>query len=68
MYRSSFELVRESMESVTRAVDLQALTMDGLWDEVGRVATDGYRQSVIARMGFDAEGEQAVSPKIGGAH
>ena len=47
----------EEVTSVTRAVERQALTMIGLLNDVDRVAFDGCRQSVKARLGFDGAGD-----------
>ena len=49
-------------------VELAAVNMDDLWDEVGRSATDEYRESVFERMGLTASGDRAASPEIGSEH
>ena len=58
--------VMESGEAVGRANDLQTVTMESLWDEVEREAPEGYRDAVLERLGFAAEGGRTESPEIGG--
>ena len=59
-------LVAESSDAVRGAIELGAVSMDDLWDEVGRSSTDGFRESVYERMGSTLDRSRAVSPEIGG--
>ena len=43
---------------------LAELTGDMLWDDVGVVAAEDYRQSHYDLIGFTVEGERAPSPEI----
>ena len=61
-------LVAESSDVVGRAIELGAVRMDDLWEEVDRASTDGYRESVCERMGLNLDGNRADSPEIGGEH
>ena len=61
-------LVSDSSDAIGRVLELAAVNMEDLWDEVGRSATDEYRESVFERMGLTASGEQAASPEIGREH
>ena len=61
-------LVMESSEAVGRFEDLRSVTLDRLWEEVGRESPEGYRDAVLERLGFNAEGGRAESPEIGGEH
>ena len=38
-------LVAESIDAAGRAIELGGVSMDNLWDEVGRSPTDDYRES-----------------------
>ena len=40
------------------------MTEDLLWDDVGIVADEAYRQDLYRLMGFTAEEERAPSPEI----
>ena len=60
-------LVSDS-SAVGRVVELAAVSMDDLWDEVGRSTTDGYRESVSERMGLTVDGDRVASPEIGREH
>ena len=44
------DLVADSIDAAGRAIDSQAERMDDLWDGVGKVATEGYRESAMERM------------------
>ena len=59
-------LVAESIDAVGRAIELGGVSMDDLWNEVGRLSTDDYRQSVYERIGLNLDGRRAASPEIGG--
>ena len=59
-------LVAESIDAVGRALELGGVSMDDLWNEVGRLLTDDYRQSVYERMGLNPDGSRAASPETGG--
>ena len=61
-------LVSESSDAVGRVAELAAVSMDDLGDEVGRSATDGYRESVFERMGLTVDGDRVSSPEIGSQH
>ena len=60
-------LVAECIDAVVRAIELGGVSMDDLWDEVGMLSTDDYRESVYERMGLNPDGSRAASPEIGGA-
>ena len=62
------ELVAECFDAVGRTNELRDVTLEQLWEEVGRLSADGYRDSVMERLGFTIEGERAMSPQIGGEH
>ena len=54
-------LVSERSDAVGRAIDPDAVSLEDLWDEVGRESTNGYRESVFERMGpLSMEIEKAV--------
>ena len=57
-------LVEDVMDSTGRLTALSELTEDMLWDDVGVVADEEYRQSLYDLMGFTVGGERAPSPKI----
>ena len=59
-------LVAESIDAVAQAIEHGGLSIDYLWDEVGRSSTDDYRESVYERMGLTLDGSRVASPKIGG--
>ena len=61
-------LVMESSEAVGRIEDLRSVTLESLWEEVGRESPEGYRDAVLERLGSNAEGGRTESPEIGGAH
>ena len=61
-------LVMESSEVIGRAEDLRNVTIESLLVEVGRVSPEGYRDAVLERLGFNAEGGRTESPEIGGEH
>ena len=61
-------LVMESSEAVGRIEDLRSVTLESLWGEVGRESPEGYRDAVLERLGFNAEGGRTESPEIGGGH
>ena len=50
-------LVSDSSDAIGRVVELAAVNMDDLWNEVGRSATDEYRESVFERMGLTVSGD-----------
>ena len=43
---------------------LSELTEEMLWDDVGVVADEAYRQSLYELMGFTGQGERAASPEV----
>ena len=63
-----YALVSDGSDAIGRVIDLAALSMDDLWDEVGRSATDGYSESVFEWMGLTVNGDRIASPEIGSEH
>ena len=61
-------LVSDSSDAIGRVKELASVSMDDLWDEVGRSTTDGYRESVFERMGLTVNGDRVASPDIGSEH
>ena len=61
-------LVSDSSDAIGRVIELASVSMDDLWDEVGRSTTDGYRESVFERMGLTLNGDRVASPEIGSEH
>ena len=57
-------LLDEILETFGRFTVLTELTENMLWDDVGVVAAEDYRQSLYELMGFTLEGERAPSPEI----
>ena len=57
-------LVEDVMDSTSRLTALSELTEDMLWDDVGVVADEEYRQSLYDLMGFTVGGERAPSPEV----
>ena len=57
-------LLEEVCESFGRLTVLSELTEEMLWDDVGVVAAEDYRQSLYELVGYTAEGERAPSPEI----
>ena len=57
-------LLEDVVESTGRFTALADLTEEMLWDDVGVVADEDYRQSLYGLMGFTVEGERAASPEI----
>ena len=41
------------------------ITEELLWDDIGVVANEDYRQHIYEQLGYDREGERAMSPEIG---
>ena len=68
LHRIPDGLVAESIDAVGRAIELGSVTMDELWDEVGRTSVEEYRESVYERMGLTLDGDRVASPEIGGEH
>ena len=56
--------LEEIAESTGRVMALADLTEDTLWDDVGVVADEEYRQSLYDLMGFTVGGDRAPSPEI----
>ena len=56
--------LEEIAESFGRFTTLSDVTDDMLWDDVGVVAAEDYRQSLYELLGFTEEGERAPSPEI----
>ena len=57
-------LLDEVCESFGRLTVLPELTEDMLWDDVGVVAAEDYRQLLYELIDFTAEGERAPSPEV----
>ena len=57
-------LLDEICEFFGRFTVLSEFTEDMLWDNVGVVAAEDYRQSLYQIIGFTAEAERAPSPEI----
>ena len=57
-------LLEDIVESTTHFTDLSELSEEMLWDDVGVVADEEYRQSVYDLIGFTATGERAASPEV----
>ena len=55
---------RKLSESFGRFTTLSDVSEDMLWDDVGVVAAEDYRQSLYELMGFTGEGERSPSPEI----
>ena len=58
-------LLDEVNEAIGRIVDLSGFTEELLWDDIGVVANEDYRQHIYEQLGYDREGERAMSPEIG---
>ena len=58
-------LLEEVIESHRRAVDLNELTENMLWDDIGIVAGEEYRLRLYSELGYSITGERAASPEIG---
>ena len=57
-------LLEEVCESFGRFTATSELTENMLWDDVGVVATEEYRESLNDLIGYTAEGERAPSPEV----
>ena len=57
-------LLEEVCESFGRFTAMSELTENMLWDDVGVVATEEYRESLYDLIGYTAEGERAPSPEV----
>ena len=57
-------LLEEVTESIGHFTALADLTGEMLWDDVGVVADEEYRQSLYDAIGFTAAGERAASPEV----
>ena len=57
-------LLEEVTESIGHFTALADLTEEMLWDDVGVVADEEYRQSLYDAIGFTAAGERAASPEV----
>ena len=57
-------LLQDVVESTGHFTDLADLTEEMLWDDVGVVAGEEYRQSLYDLIGFTADGERAASPEV----
>ena len=57
-------LLEELSEAFGRFTTLSDVSEDLLWDDVGVVAAEDYRQPLYGLMGFTGEGERAPSPEI----
>ena len=57
-------LLEEICDAMSRFTVLSEMTEDMLWDDVGIVADEAYRQYVYRLMGFTEERERAPSPEV----
>ena len=57
-------LLEEVTESVSHFTALADLTEEMLWDDIGVVADEEYRQSLYDVIGFTVDGERAASPEV----
>ena len=57
-------LLEEVGDAMSRFAVLSEMTEEMLWDDVGIVADEAYRQELYRIMGFTEEGERARSPEI----
>ena len=57
-------LLEEVCDAMSRFTVLSEMTGDMLWDDVGIVADEAYRQDLYRLMGFTEERERAPSPEI----
>ena len=58
-------LLDEVSEAIGRIVDLSEFTEDLLWDDIGIVASEDYRRHMYEQLGYEMNGERAMSPEIG---
>ena len=58
-------LFDELVEASGRIVDLSEFTKALLWDDIGIVADEDYRQHVYEQLGYVRGGERSMSPEIG---
>ena len=66
---SNYDSISESLidnviTSLTRNARDVVSAEDEMWDAVGRVATNQYREGLFARLGYTAEGERCQSPEL----
>ena len=59
------ELLPEIVEANKRLMDSSDLTEESLWDDVGIVSGEKYRESIYARLVFLRSNERAASPEVG---
>ena len=55
----------EVSEGVGRITDLSDFTEELLWDDIGIIANEDYRRHIYEQLGYEMDGERAVSPEIG---
>ena len=58
-------LLDEVSEAIGRIVDLSDFTEDLLWDDIGIIASEDYRRHIYEQLGYEMNGERAMSPEIG---
>ena len=58
-------LLDEVSEAVGRITDLSDFTEELLWDDIGIVANEDYRRHIYEQLGYEVDGERAMSPEIG---
>ena len=58
-------LLDEVSEAIGRIVDLSDFTEDLLWDDIGIIANEDYRRHIYELLGYEMNGERAMSPEIG---
>ena len=61
----SGELLSETVDANKRLVELSDLTEESLWDDVGIVAGEEYREPLYTRLGFLRNNQHAESSGIG---
>ena len=58
-------LLDEVSEAVGRITDLSDFTEELLWDDIGIIANEDYRRHIYEQLGYEVDGERAMSPEIG---
>ena len=58
-------LLDEVSEAIGRIVDLSDFTEVLLWDDIGIMANEDYRRHIYEQLGYEMNGERAMSPEIG---
>ena len=58
-------LLDDVSEAIGRIVDLSEFTEDLLWDDIGIVASEDNWRHMYEQLGYEMNGERAMSPEIG---